>query len=84
MTAKMVELTHVVLNTVLIPVGIVFLLFATPIAAVVRSLSWIYRAIFPETVAGKVVIITGASSGIGEVRSCCPTGLCVRPPVPPF
>jgi len=48
----MVELTHVVLNAGLIPVGILFLLFATPIAAVVRSLSWMYRAIFPESVAG--------------------------------
>lgn len=50
----MVELSHMVLNTVLIPVGIVFLLFATPIAAAVRTVSWMYRAIFPESIAGKV------------------------------
>ncbi|KAG6404178.1 hypothetical protein SASPL_136418 [Salvia splendens] len=42
-----------------------FLFFFPPYLAF-KSLSYLCRSLFPENVAGKVVVIAGASSGIGE------------------
>ena len=36
---------------------------------VYKLTTYLLGAVFPEDVAGKVVLITGASSGIGEVRT---------------
>ncbi|KZV46487.1 11-beta-hydroxysteroid dehydrogenase 1B-like [Dorcoceras hygrometricum] len=41
-------------------------LFLFPVYLFFRSLRYIFRSIFRENVAGKVVVIAGASSGIGE------------------
>lgn len=34
-----------------------------------KSFNYIWRSVFTENVAGKVVVIAGASSGMGEVCS---------------
>ena len=40
-----------------------------PAYYVYKVTTYLLGAVFPEDVAGKVVLITGASSGIGEVRT---------------
>jgi hypothetical protein len=40
-----------------------------PAYYVYKVTTYLLGAVFPENVAGKVVLITGASSGIGEVRT---------------
>uniref|UniRef100_A0A9I9CEF6 11-beta-hydroxysteroid dehydrogenase 1B-like n=1 Tax=Cucumis melo TaxID=3656 RepID=A0A9I9CEF6_CUCME len=54
------------LNLILPPTSLVSFFFFLPIYLFFKSLSSIIRSIFSEDVAGKVVLITGASSGIGE------------------
>ncbi|KAJ0709320.1 putative 11-beta-hydroxysteroid dehydrogenase [Helianthus annuus] len=43
------------------------LFFLTPLYTFLKAFCYIYTSIYKEDVAGKVVLIVGASSGIGEV-----------------
>ena len=61
------DLIHKVLNIVLPPITLILLLLFFPYFLVSKFISRIKRSINSEKVAGKVVLITGASSGIGEV-----------------
>ncbi|KAH1135439.1 hypothetical protein GYH30_013267 [Glycine max] len=54
------------LNIVVPPLGLVLLLLMLPPYLLFKILRFIVRSIFSEKVAGKVVLITEASSGIGE------------------
>ena len=60
-------LMHRALNIVFPLAVFISLLLLLPPYLVFKLLSYIKRSIFCENVAGKVVLITGASSGIGEV-----------------
>lgn len=60
------DLIHKVLNIVLPPITLILLLLFLPSFLVSKFISRIKRSINSEMVAGKVVLITGASSGIGE------------------
>ena len=44
---------------------------ALPVLTFVKAFKWFVAWLTPENVRGKVVLIAGASSGIGEVRKCC-------------
>ncbi|XP_011033248.1 PREDICTED: 11-beta-hydroxysteroid dehydrogenase-like 4A [Populus euphratica] len=59
-------LMHRALNIVFPLAMLILLLIILPPYLVFKLLSYIKRSIFSENVAGKVVLITGASSGIGE------------------
>ena len=56
-----------VLNLALPPTAIAFLSVVLPPLALVWMLFWFYHLIFRENMRGKTVLITGASSGIGQV-----------------
>jgi FlaA1/EpsC-like NDP-sugar epimerase len=58
---------HRLLNIVFPLTIIISILVILPPYLVFKLLSYIKRSMFTENVAGKVVLITGASSGIGEV-----------------
>ncbi|KAL9335416.1 hypothetical protein Peur_072597 [Populus x canadensis] len=60
------DLIHKVMNIVLPPITLTLLLLFLPSFLVFKFISCIKRYITSEKVAGKVVLITGASSGIGE------------------
>ncbi|KAF7834016.1 11-beta-hydroxysteroid dehydrogenase 1B-like [Senna tora] len=57
---------HWIFNILVPPVGLLLLLCFLPPYIFFKLFSYIRRSIFSENVAGKVVLITGASSGIGE------------------
>ncbi|KAL0000593.1 hypothetical protein SO802_014374 [Lithocarpus litseifolius] len=60
------DLLHKFLNIVLLPITLtVLLLFMLPFLFL-KFLWFLKRSIYREYVAGKVILITGASSGIGE------------------
>ncbi|MFS7910133.1 putative 11-beta-hydroxysteroid dehydrogenase [Helianthus anomalus] len=60
------DLIHKFLN-ILLPIASIFLfIFILPLLSVYRLLRFCIRSVFPENLAGKVVLITGASAGIGE------------------
>ncbi|KAL4012366.1 hypothetical protein IC575_029466 [Cucumis melo] len=59
-------LIHSFLNLVSPPITFVSLGFLLPPYVVFKYFLYLVRGIFSEDVAGKVVLITGASSGIGE------------------
>lgn len=48
--------------------GVVALLFIGPLVAFYKITKWLVSLVLHEDVRGKVVLITGASSGIGEVN----------------
>ncbi|KAL5717868.1 11beta-hydroxysteroid dehydrogenase [Ranunculus cassubicifolius] len=60
------ELIHLVMNLVIPPVFLIILLVALPPYLLYKFLFTIIRMFTLEDLAGKVVLITGASSGIGE------------------
>lgn len=58
-----------VLNFVVPPASLVMLAFAWPALTFINTCEWLYNSFFGEDMEDKVVIITGASSGIGEVKT---------------
>lgn len=61
------DLINSVLNWVVPPASMVMLAFAWPALSFISVCEWVYGSLFSEDMEDKVVIITGASSGIGEV-----------------
>ncbi|KAK7853549.1 11-beta-hydroxysteroid dehydrogenase 1b [Quercus suber] len=59
-------LIHKFLNIVLLPLNLIVLLSFMPPFLILKFLWSLKRSIYSENVFGKVVLITGASSGIGE------------------
>ncbi|KAJ7531368.1 hypothetical protein O6H91_14G041600 [Diphasiastrum complanatum] len=57
---------HTLLNLVIPPSGLSFLALVWPTLAFTNVFQWLLTTLFPEEVVRKVVLITGASSGIGE------------------
>ncbi|XP_010250644.1 PREDICTED: 11-beta-hydroxysteroid dehydrogenase 1B-like [Nelumbo nucifera] len=57
---------HKLLNFVAPPLALVALCLTLPLLYICKIISYILRSISTEDLTGKVVIITGASSGIGE------------------
>ncbi|XP_044501923.1 11-beta-hydroxysteroid dehydrogenase A-like isoform X4 [Mangifera indica] len=60
------DFIHQLLNIVLPPSALLLLCFLLPPYFAFKCLRYVKRSICNENVAGKVVLITGASSGIGE------------------
>ncbi|OIT40622.1 PREDICTED: 11-beta-hydroxysteroid dehydrogenase-like 5 [Nicotiana attenuata] len=60
------DLVNSVLNVVVPPASLVMLAFAWPALTFINTCEWLYNSFFGEDMEDKVVIITGASSGIGE------------------
>ncbi|KAK1413192.1 hypothetical protein QVD17_34963 [Tagetes erecta] len=60
------DLIHKFLNVVFPIVSFIIFIFLLPILSLYRLLSFRIRSVFRENLAGKVVLITGASAGIGE------------------
>ncbi|KAL4361146.1 hypothetical protein GQ457_04G014970 [Hibiscus cannabinus] len=60
------DLIHKFLNLVAPSFTFFSLFFILPPFYLFKSFRFILRSVFPEDLAGKVVLITGASSGIGE------------------
>ncbi|KAL9379697.1 hypothetical protein Peur_028179 [Populus x canadensis] len=55
-----------VLNWVVPPASLVMLACSWPALCFINTCEWLYKSFFSEDMEDKVVIITGASSGIGE------------------
>ncbi|GAB4860400.1 hypothetical protein Ancab_035558, partial [Ancistrocladus abbreviatus] len=53
-------------NQITLPLTFIFLCFLTPAYWAFKLLRFISNSLFSENVTGKVIVITGASSGIGE------------------
>ncbi|XP_057502831.1 11-beta-hydroxysteroid dehydrogenase B [Actinidia eriantha] len=60
------DLVNSVLNFVVPPASLVMLAFAWPALSFVNACEWAFDSFFTRDMEDKVVIITGASSGIGE------------------
>ncbi|ONI07931.1 hypothetical protein PRUPE_5G147800 [Prunus persica] len=60
------DIINKVLNIIIPPISLTFFLFLLPLYLFYKFLLSAVRSVFSEDVAGKVVLITGASSGIGE------------------
>nr|KAJ0227984.1 hypothetical protein LSAT_V11C100012500 [Lactuca sativa] len=60
------DLIHNFLNIVSVIISVISFIFILPILSLFRVLRFCIRSVSPEKLAGKVVLITGASSGIGE------------------
>ncbi|KAK8597973.1 hypothetical protein V6N13_095366 [Hibiscus sabdariffa] len=60
------DFSHKLISIIFPVLTILFLLFFMPPYLIFKLISYIFRSFFPENVAGKAVLITGASSGIGE------------------
>lgn len=62
------DVINAVLNLVVPPASLMMLAFAWPTLYFISWCEWFYTNYFnSETMENKVVVITGASSGIGEV-----------------
>lgn len=61
------DLLNSVLNWVVPPASLVMMAFAWPALTFISGCEWLYNTFNSEPMEDKVVIITGASSGIGEV-----------------
>ncbi|XP_027091175.2 11-beta-hydroxysteroid dehydrogenase-like 5 [Coffea eugenioides] len=60
------DLINSVLNLVVPPASLLMLAFAWPTLSFINACEWLYNTYFSEEMDNKVVVITGASSGIGE------------------
>lgn len=63
----MMDLLNSFLNFVVPPASLVMLAFSWPALCFISGCEWLYNMFNGEIMEDKVVIITGASSGIGEV-----------------
>lgn len=61
------DLINSFLNLVLPPACMVMVAFAWPTLSALHAAEWIYRSLTSEDMESKVVIVTGASSAMGEV-----------------
>lgn len=61
------DLINSFLNLVVPPASMVMLACAWPALCFINACEWLYNSYYAENMEDKVVIITGASSGIGEV-----------------
>ncbi|KAJ0804589.1 hypothetical protein HanPI659440_Chr02g0039751 [Helianthus annuus] len=64
------HMINYVLDRVVPHASLVMLAFAWPTLTFIKSCERVYYHFFAESMDDKVVVITGASSGIGEVRTC--------------
>jgi hypothetical protein len=62
-----------VLDWVVPPASLVMLACSWPALCFINTCEWLYKSFFSEDMEDKVVIITGASSGIGEVSNPLPS-----------
>lgn len=62
----MIEINKL-LNFALPPLSLIVIFIFTPPLLLVKLLMYVKKFLYTENVAGKVVLITGAASGIGEV-----------------
>ncbi|XP_058097640.1 11-beta-hydroxysteroid dehydrogenase B [Magnolia sinica] len=60
------DLFNSLLNLVIPPASLVMLAFAWPTLSFIHACEWLYYNFYSEDMENKVVVITGASSGIGE------------------
>ncbi|BBG95959.1 hydroxysteroid dehydrogenase 5 [Prunus dulcis] len=65
-TNQTMDLLNSVLNWVVPPASLVMMAFAWPALTFITGCEWLYNTFNSEPMEDKVVIITGASSGIGE------------------
>lgn len=63
----MMDLLNSLLNWVAPPASLVMLACSWPALCFITTCEWLYKSFYSENMEDKVVIITGASSGIGEV-----------------
>ena len=63
----MMDMINSVLNWVVPPASLVMLAFSWPALTFINTCEWLYYSFVDEDMNDKVVIVTGASSGIGEV-----------------
>ena len=63
----MMDLFNSLLNLLVPPASMVMLAFAWPTLTFIHALEWFFHSFFRENMEDKVVLITGASSAIGEV-----------------
>lgn len=65
----MMDLVTSFLNLVVPPATMMMMAFSWPALCFINACEWVYNTLYTiEDMDGKVVIITGASSGIGEVN----------------
>ncbi|KAM7272678.1 hypothetical protein ACFE04_027341 [Oxalis oulophora] len=55
-----------IMNVVILPVGVILLVVSMPLYLLYKFISFVTGRLYKEDLTGKVVLITGASSGIGE------------------
>lgn len=65
------DFLNFVLNLLVPPTSLITLAFSWPALCFLNACEWLYNSIYGEDMDNKVVIITGASSGIGEVSYVC-------------
>ena len=64
----MEQVLNAVMDLVVPPASMVMLAFAWPTLSFLRGVEWVLKTLTKEDMLGKVVVITGASSAIGEVQ----------------
>lgn len=64
---KRMDFVNTFLNWIVPPASMVMLACAWPALCFINACEWLYNSLNSENMDDKVVIITGASSGIGEV-----------------
>ncbi|KAK1407167.1 hypothetical protein QVD17_38780 [Tagetes erecta] len=60
------DMIHVILNVFFPLVSIILFIILVPILSLFDLMKFCYKSVYPEQLAGKVILITGASTGIGE------------------
>nr|XP_029121853.1 11-beta-hydroxysteroid dehydrogenase-like 5 isoform X2 [Elaeis guineensis] len=60
------DLLNSILDFVVPPTSMVMMAFAWPTLSFLHAVEWLFRSLYKENMENKVVVITGASSAIGE------------------